>query len=282
MGKISSAFEKSIGQKKATGKKRPYANRKAAVPGMPTPKMPRMALETAAPPLDAHLVTFSKASSFATEQFRLLKTHLRYGMGDRPPRSIMVTSALPGEGKSFVAANLAISLAQNRKERVLLIDCDLRKPTIQKLFGLKNMPGLSEYLQHNTDIANFLVSTFQEKLTILPAGKPPANPFELLASEEMTDLLKEMKQRFADQYLIIDTPPPTLMAEGSALSRQVDAVLLVVKKGGAGRETISDLIATLDKEKIFGVVFNFFEIPKVSLFGFGKYAKFGKYKSYYK
>ena len=282
MGKISSAFEKAAGQKKggagaasATGDKAPGKQTRQAV-------SPRRDLRLAAHPLDPNLVTLSTESSFATEQFRLLKTHLRYGMGDHPPRSIMVTSALPGEGKSFVAANLAISLAQNRKEHVVLIDCDLRKPTIQKLFGMKNLPGLSEYLQNGTDISDFIVGTVQEKLTLIPAGRPPANPLELLASEEMADLLQELKQQYSDRYLIIDTPPPTMTAEANALARQVDAILLVVRKGRASADTVSDLVENLNREKIAGVVFNHFEIPRVSALGYGRYAKYGKYKQYYK
>jgi len=280
MGKISSALEKSARQKKADQKEGPDGTHAASKADSRRPA--DRTIRVASPRIDSNLVTLSKEASFATEQFRLLKTHLRYGMGDHPPRSIMITSALPGEGKSFVAANLAVSLAQNRKEHVLLIDCDLRKPTIQKIFGMQNLPGLSEFLQHGGDISKFLVSTVQEKLTILPAGRPPANPLELLASEEMADLLKELAHRYGDRYLVIDTPPPTMTAEANALARQVDAILLVVRKGRASRDTISDLVENLDREKIAGVVFNHFIIPKMSALGYGKYAKYGKYKQYYK
>jgi exopolysaccharide/PEP-CTERM locus tyrosine autokinase len=280
MGKISSAFEKSARQKEATVKPIPDENRKDPDIGVHPPKIPSGSMGDAAQQVDPNLITLSSDHSFAHEQFRQLKTALLFGLEKRP-RLIMITSALPGEGKSFVAANLAASIAQNIKEHVLLVDCDLRRPAIHRMFGIGNPPGLSEYLQNGRELSEFLVKTGHNKLTLLPAGRSPQNPLELLSSEKMTALLKEVKERYNDRFVILDSPPPRLTAESNALARLVDAVLLVVKNGGAGRDLITDLVQNIGKEKIAGVVFNHFEIPKLSSLGYGKYGKYGKYKGYY-
>ncbi|MDM8551726.1 exopolysaccharide biosynthesis protein [Desulfobacterales bacterium HSG2] len=242
--------------------------------------------------MDSSLVACLKPNSFEAEQFRMLRTNILFPISGKSPRSIMVTSADLDEGKSFVASNLAISIAQIISEHVLLIDCDLRSPCIHTRFGLSDTPGLSEYLSHGShfegvgnkfgDIPElsevlsdgvFLTSLFVptkiDKLTILPAGKPPHNPSELLASKQMSELIKKEKTRYSNRYIIIDAPPPKLMTESSVLSRQVDGVIIVVKYGSTPRKLVSDLIDILGKEKVIGIVFNCFD-------GYGKYDKFRK------
>lgn len=281
MGKISLALEKSVRQK-ASAAKQPSKSIGTERSTEALPARQRGPLDEATPRVDPKLITLSKEHSFATEQFRLLKTHLRYGMGDPPPRSIMITSALPGEGKSFVATNLAVSFAQNIKEHVLVIDCDLRRPSVHRIFGLNDPEGLSEYLQNGKDLSEFLIKTGQNKLTLLPAGRPPGNPLELLSSEKMMALLKEVKDRYSDRFVFLDSPPPLMTADANALVGIVDTVLLVVKKNGAGRELVSDLVQNIGKDKIAGVVFNHFEISKLNALGYGKYGKIGKYRQYYR
>lgn len=124
----------------------------------------------------------------------------------------MVTSASPSEGKSFVAANLAVTMARSIDEYVLLMDCDLRAPTVHNLFGYNNQPikGLSDYLINKIPLSDALKKTAVDKLTILPAGTIPSNPSELLSSEQMRRMLHEVKLRYNDRYIIIDTPPPIL------------------------------------------------------------------------
>jgi len=241
--------------------------------------------------VDRNLVASEQRHSFEAEQFRMLRTNLLFPLSGKSPRTIMVTSAVQGEGKSFVAANLAVSIAQIISEQVLLIDCDLRTPSIHTLFGFSSdAPGLSEYLSHGShfEAANrkkfgnipelseylsdgvFLSSLFlepkQKKLTILPAGKPPYNPSELLSSKQMVELLRKEKERYSNRYIIIDAPPPKLMTESSVIARQVDGILLVIKYGSTPRKLVGELPDILGKEKIMGIVFNGFE-------GYGKYDK---------
>ena len=122
-----------------------------------------------------------------------------------------------------------------------------------------------------------LLKTKVKKLSILPGGKLPQNPAELLSSRQMSKLLKELKDRYSDRYIVIDTPPPIITAETSALSRQVDGILLVVTYGSTPRKMVMDLIENLGKEKILGVVFNKFDMKLSRYYGYGKYSKYGKY-----
>lgn len=227
--------------------------------------------------IDEGLVTLLKPQSFEAEQFKMLRTNLLFPASGKPPRSMMVVSALPGEGKSFVAVNLAITIAQSINDHVLLIDCDVRKPCVHSLFGFGPVSGLSEYLLTGTSISPFLLKTPVEKLTILPAGTPPHNPAEILSSEKMSKLFEEVKSRYNDRYIIIDSPPPQLTAEANVLARQVDGLILVVKYRSTPRELVAALVEKTGKEKIIGVVANRFDMRSSFYYGHGKYNKYKKY-----
>ena len=225
--------------------------------------------------IDPLLVTGLNPQSIESEQFRLLKNNILFPEKGNPPKCIMITSTSPGEGKSFVAANFAISLSQSIDEYVLLMDCDLRSPSIHSMFGYDhNMQGLSEYLSKGKPLSSLLIKTFMDKLTILPAGRVPVNPSDLLASEQMRRLIHEVKLRYSDRYIIIDTPPPYLTSETSVISRQVDGIVIVVKQGQTRKKDILNIIDIYGKEKILGVVYNFAKKPMG--YGYGKYG-YGKY-----
>lgn len=227
--------------------------------------------------IDKNLITLLEPQSFEAEQFRMLRTNLLFPASGEPPRSIMVTSAVPSEGKSFVAANLAISIAQSIQEHVLLIDCDIRLPSIHKQFGFGNVPGLSECLSNGTPLSSFILKTKVDKLSIVPGGKSPHNPSELLSSQQMSKLLKETRDRYSDRYIVIDSPPPKLTAETNAISRQVDGIILVVEYGSTPRQMVSDLIEKMGKEKILGIILNKLDVRFSSYYGMGKYSKYSKY-----
>jgi len=231
--------------------------------------------------IDEKLITLLKPQSFEAEQFKLLRTHLLFPASGKPVRSIMVTSAVPGEGKSFVASNLAISIAQNIQEHVLLMDCDMRMPCLHTLFGFGDVPGLSEHLSNDMPLSSMLLKTKVDKMSILPGGKPPHNPSELLSSQQMSKLFKEVKDRYSDRYIIIDTPPPKLTAETNVIARQVDGIILVVRYGSTNREVVKDLIKIIGKEKILGVILNRFDTRSSSYYGYKKYGKYGKYYGKY-
>ncbi|HPE46334.1 MAG TPA: CpsD/CapB family tyrosine-protein kinase, partial [Deltaproteobacteria bacterium] len=151
-------------------------------------------------PLDDHLYMHHMPYSYTAEQIRKLRTYIFHMPENRPvPRVIMVTSALPGEGKSTLASNLAIAIAKGEDQQVLLVDCDLRKPSLHELFKYPHSKGVSEILQGRADIDECLISTPIDKLTILPAAKePPANPSELLESRKTGALIQELARREGD------------------------------------------------------------------------------------
>jgi len=204
-----------------------------------------------------NLVSVKKPHSIEAEQFRLLKNSLLFPESGYPPRTIMVTSTCQGEGKSFVAANLAAAIASSIDEYVLLVDCDLRHPSVHSMFDIENNDGLATYLTQGVPLSRVLVKTFLPKLTVLPGGTPPVNPSELVSSEQMRRLIKEAEARYDDRYVLLDAPPPYITSETNALAKHVDGILLVVKQGLTRKDRIKDIIDIYGKEKIIGVVKNF-------------------------
>ena len=231
--------------------------------------------------IDINMVTLLRPQSFEAEQFKILRTNLLFPSSGRSPRTIMVTSAVPDEGKSLIAANLAVSIAQSIQEFVLLIDCDIRRSCIHTQFGFGDVPGLSDHLSKGIPISSLLLKTIVNKLSILPAGNLAHNPSELVSSQQMSRLLQEVKYRYSDRFIIIDSPPPKLTAETSALSRQVDGVLLVIEYGRTSREMVSESVNTIGKEKIIGVVFNKLDMRFANYYGLGKYKTYSKYYQKY-
>jgi len=227
--------------------------------------------------VDRNLVTYLNPQSLESEMFKIMRGNILFPAKGEPPRSILITSALPREGKSFVATNLSVSIAQNINEHVLLLDADIRKPSIHRYLGFDETDGLAEYLGKGRALSEVLLKTDIKKLTILPGGRPPHNPAELLSSKEMSQLLSEVKERYNDRYVIVDSPPPQLTAETNAIARQVDGIILVVKYGSTPREIVEDLVGAMGKEKILGCVMNWFDLRSSTYFGYGKYGKYSKY-----
>jgi protein-tyrosine kinase len=224
---------------------------------------------------DQRLAPFFQPGSLAAEQFRKLRTHLLRLRVSHPPRTILVTSALDGEGKTLVATNLAAGIAYDLHSFALLVDCDLRNPRLGHWFGLPDAKGLSEYLTGAGEIPELLMKTEVDKLSILPGGSPLKNPTELIASKKMENLVQELKSRYNDRYIIFDSTPLLATSEPELLSRLVDGVLIVIRAGTTPRETIQQGIASLEKGKILGFVLNDLQFKSSGLasryFGAGEY-----------
>jgi exopolysaccharide/PEP-CTERM locus tyrosine autokinase len=227
--------------------------------------------------IDPKLVIYTSPHSFEAEQFRKLRNRILFPKSGKHPQSILVTSALPGEGKSFVTANLAVSMAQHLDNHVLLVDGDVRRPTLHTYFGIPQVQGLSEVLQGKSTVPDSLVKTPIDRLTLLPAGFRPNNPSELLSSRRMGELLKEITNRYSDRLVLIDSPPPQMTSETSALARLVDGILLVVKFLRSNREMTNELVSMLHRERIIGVVGNYLDLKSLSYYGKSKYANYGSY-----
>ena len=209
---------------------------------------------------DERLVSASEKFSGVAESFRKLRTIILYPEDEQPARTIMVISADPQEGKSFISANLGISLAHGVGRQAMLIDCDLRRPSLHALFGLKNTRGLVDYLREGRDISSFMLPTGLANLTLIPAGPPPDNPAELVASDRMSFMIRDLAAGADDRLLVLDSPPFLAASETLILSQLVDKVVLVVRWGKSGRENVKKVIDQIGREKIIGIVFNAFEM----------------------
>ena len=225
--------------------------------------------------LDDKLVSFFAPSSMVSEQFRRLRTHIIKPGLDNSPKTILVTSAMAGEGKSLIAINLAITIAVELHSHALLVDCDLRNPSLSRFFGLQGEKGLSDYLVGNADIQDLLVKSSVDKLSILSGGRIQENPVELIGSNRMKAFVQDLKSRYEDRYIILDSSPLLATTEPSVLAEMVDGILLVVKSGDTPRESIQQALKLIKKDKILGVVLNSTEFKTKALieryFGTNRY-----------
>jgi exopolysaccharide/PEP-CTERM locus tyrosine autokinase len=240
-------------------------------------KVPDVALDNA---LDDRLVSYFAPSSMVTEQFRRLRTHIIKPGSTDGPKTIMITGAMSGEGKSLVAVNLAIIIAVELQSHALLIDCDLRNPSISRWFGLHEEKGLSDYLLGNAEIPDLLVKTAVDKLSILCGGSIQDNPVELIGSAKMKNLLLDLKTRYNDRYIILDSSPLLATTEPTVLNEMADAILLVIKAGETPRESVQQALRRLDKNKVMGVILNDMEFKTRALIqqNFGTNHKYYDYR----
>ncbi len=222
---------------------------------------------------DERFILASSTTGATAESIRTLRTRILYPVMGETPRTLLITSASPGEGKSFICANLALSLAQGVDDYCILVDCDLRRPTQHKLFGLKNERGLADHLQGGVPPEDLITHSGVKKLSILPAGPPPINPAELSGSGSMVHLVNELKSRYEDRFVLLDSPPLGAATETAVLAQHVDGVILVIRQGTARREHVKHLVDTIGREKILGVVFNAHEVSVLdtAVFGYTDY-----------
>ena len=206
--------------------------------------------------------------SIDAEAYRSLRSNIEYSSFDDEYRVIVVTSSVPGEGKSTTSGNLAIALAQSGNS-VLLVDCDMRKPSIHKKFKISNAAGTAELLLRKKSFEE-VANDYNENLTIITAGKIPPNPSEMLASRAMTAFIEEMKKEF--KYIILDTPPLQAVTDAQVLSTKADGVLLVVRAGSTKREMVFNSVDLIKKVqgKVIGTVLNGVENKKNNYYYYGE------------
>ena len=202
------------------------------------------------------LVTLSAPQSVDAENFKLLRAKILFPKNGIRPGTIMITSTFPGEGKTFVAANLAASIALGINEHVLLVDCDLRRPTLHNILGYSNKEGLHEYLTGKKQLADLIIRTKVEKLSFLTSGSSPSNPSELLSSAMMKNFISKTAGGSKDRFVIIDAPPAQITSETGVLSNYVDGIIFVIMAGMAPRQIIQKTLETFGKKKVLGIVFN--------------------------
>jgi len=207
------------------------------------------------------LITVSDSRSIIAEQFRTIRTNIKFSVPDTDLKTILVTSSTPGEGKSTNAANLGVVFAQEGK-KVLIVDADMRKPTLHHTFGIFNTVGLSTVLSRQNEFNCAIQETPIVGLFILPSGPLPPNPAELLSSKSFDAFMEEMKKKY--DIIIFDAPPLLSVSDAQVLSHQCDGTLLIVHSGVAEKEDVlkAQSILTTSQAKVLGVVLNNYKMSK--------------------
>ena len=195
-----------------------------------------------------------KPKSISAESYRTLRTKIQYSSFDKEIRTIVVTSSEPGEGKSTVVGNLALSFAQSYKSTII-IDCDLRKPSLHKKFRISNMVGLSDILIGRKSLVE-AVNQYNENMHIITSGKIPPNPAEMLGSKAMERLIAELKEIY--DVIILDSAPLQAVTDAQILSTKSDGTILVVRAEKTKRDSVASAKELLDKvnANVLGVVLN--------------------------
>lgn len=201
------------------------------------------------------LIAKTAPKSPITEQYRTIRTNIQFSAVDIPIRSLMVTSSGPGEGKSTTVSNLAVVFAQQGK-KVLLIDSDLRRPTLHFTFGFTNTIGLTNALTRQIHLNESIRKTDVENLYFMPSGPIPPNPAELLGSAAMDQLIADLYEMF--DLILFDVPPVLAVADAQVMANQVDAAILVVSSGMTNKEAAIKAKEILEqtKSKLLGAVLN--------------------------
>lgn len=202
-----------------------------------------------------HLITLVNPRSPISESYRALRTNIEFSSVDEKTQIIMITSAGPAEGKSTVIGNLAVTYAQNER-KVLLIDADMRKPTVHRTYQLTNRYGLSSYLSHQVELQDVIQESELTNLYIMTAGPIPPNPAEMLGSKSMSSLLEALREQF--DVILIDAPPVLAVTDAQLLASQSDGVLLVINSGKVKKDIAIKAKESLTRvnARMLGVVLN--------------------------
>ena len=201
------------------------------------------------------LITFAEPKSYITEQFKTIRTNINFSLPGDDVKKLLVTSTIPGEGKSTITANLSFVFAQEGK-RVLIIDADLRKPTLHATFGLSNKIGLSNLFTKQVSFNHAIKETFIYGLYVLPSGPIPLNPSELLSSKAMHSFIKTVEAYF--DIIIFDAPPVLTVTDAQILSNKCDGTVFVINSGTVNRKEVLKAKSALlsSHATILGVILN--------------------------
>lgn len=203
-----------------------------------------------------YILRFTEGDGHLTEEYRKLKSSvLMVPQKDAKQNTFMVTSSESGEGKSVTAVNLALVLAQESNRTVLLVDADLRRPTVHTYLGVKAEVGLADCILGRIDLHDALIKTSVPRLNFLAAGKKTDTPTELLSSNKMQEIVQDIKNRYQDRIIIFDTPPALIFSDIRVLSMFADGIIFVVKEGVAANN-VREALAALKGSPILGIVYN--------------------------
>jgi polysaccharide biosynthesis transport protein len=239
----------------------------ALIDAPPSTMAPGMAVRTrvAARPHPL-LVAATAPHSFAAERYRSLRTRIAQAENGALRRLLMMTSPGRGEGKSMTTVNLGVTMAQEFHRRIVVVDADLRRPSVHALLGLPLSPGLSDVLLGGAMLEDALVTIPDYRLTILPAGLPPEQPTELLGSTAMRRLLDDLHTHF--DRILLDTPPVAPLADASVLLHMVDGVVVVVRAGQTPKPALERALSEMEAAKMLGLVLNDAAGPEAGAYGY--------------
>lgn len=206
--------------------------------------------------LKANRIELIYDNSEFLETYRMLKLQISRKAPRDKSNVLMITSAVKGEGKTVTAINLALAMIKDFDQAVLLVDGNIKSPFIDRYFGLKNLKGFSDYLLENVSISKLLINPGIDKLVLLPGGTPLNNATELMDTSKMKDIVTEFKKRYANRYVIFDSPPVLEDTSSIILSKHVDGVVLVVEAGKTPKDKILKAIELIGKDRITGTVLN--------------------------
>ena len=230
----------------------------------------------------AGIVSPNAPRSQIADQYRVIKRPLisnAMGKGATVIENgnlIMVTSSVPGEGKSFTAINLAISIAAELDNTVMLVDADVARPSVLRVLGLPAGPGLLDLLlDDSADLSSMLLKTNIDKLSILPSGTPHARATEMLASDAMTNLLRDMAKRYSDRIIVFDSPPLLLTTEARVLATHMGQIVMVVQAEKTLRSDVQDALATIEACPVKMMVLNQARTTSAGGYGYGYGYGFG-------
>jgi protein-tyrosine kinase len=224
------------------------------------------------PQKDALVVNIMQPREAPAEEFRTLRTRLNHLQSSQPLHTLVITSASPAEGKSFTAANLAISQAQLAGKRVLLADFDFRRPTVNSTFQIPGQLGLTDYLTGKAALSDILYQIAETNLFMLPAGGAVPNPLELLNLAQCRTLIDDLRNHF--DWVILDSPPLLFAADGNLLSTMCDGTILVVRIGTTTFDSVTRAMQSLCENNVLGVVVNGARRGEL-------YSKYSYYHDYY-
>jgi len=233
---------------------------------------------------ESGIVTPNAPRSHIADEFRVVKRPLiSNAMGRGAARLahgnlIMITSAMSGEGKSFTAVNLAMSIAAELDHTVMLVDADVARPSVLRMLGLPASPGLLDLLEGKADMSSVLLRTNVDKLSILPSGTPHARATELLASEAMRLLLEDISNRYPDRIVIFDSPPLILTTEARVLATQMGQIVMVVQADKTLQADVQQALATIDACPVKMMLLNQLRTDAKSGYGYGYGHSYGREK----
>jgi capsular exopolysaccharide synthesis family protein len=211
---------------------------------------------TPSPDPNSRMVCLGNIASIATEQFNVLGIRLKCLRQRRELKKVLITSSMPEEGKSVIAVNLAASMARDKKEQVVLLEGDLRRPTISQRLGCERPGGLTDYLQGNLPLRELVYRVDPQGFYFVPGGRTANNTFELLQSKKLPELIEHLARLF--DWIIVDSTPILPLADASIWTKLVDGILLVTRQGKTEKLPLQKAIATLDRSLLLGLVLNGF------------------------